>query len=74
MLIIERFLLWLMAGLSLVAMLALMNLNQKQLMSLDSIASNSREISVNRSLISNQDKDMLDILTRSTVQPTEVTK
>ena len=74
MLIIERFLLWLMAGLNLVAMLALMNLNQKQLMSLDSIASNSREISVNRSLISNQDKDMLDILTRSTVQPTEVTK
>ncbi len=74
MLIIERFLLWLMAGLSLVAMLALMNFNQKLLTNLDSIASNAREISVNRSLISNQDKDMLDILTRSAIQPTEVTK
>ena len=74
MLIIERFLLWLMAGVSLVAMLVQMNFNQKLLTNLDNIVKNSREISVNRALISNQDKDMLDILTRSAIQPTEVTK
>ncbi len=74
MLIIERFLLWLMAGASLVAMLLQMNLNQKLLTNLDNIEKNAREISVNRALISNQDKDMLDILTKSAIQPTEVTK
>ena len=74
MLIIERFLLWLMAGVSLVAMLVQMNFNQKLLTNLHNIEKNAREISVNRALISNQDKDMLDILTRSAIQPTEVTK
>ena len=72
--IVERFLLWLLIGANLVVMMVQMNFNQMLLSNLDNIVKNTREISVNRALISNQDKDMLDILTRSAIQPTEVTK